>query len=368
MKNDYVEDIIYGLHPSEYILNMSKGEVIEDNDWEYYTHEPIMSGLYCEKIFGPVKDWTCHCGKYIGESYRGIICEECGVEITNYESSLHRIGHIKLASPVLHPCYKQKARFFLGLSKVEFDRLLNNRAYLMVDPGPTSIPINKVISSREHNELISEYGRKLYKVKTGAEAIYEMLNQININHLLQELNELSKGYNKEFLIQEEIRIRHEINIVNQNYDESLNYYDLKNSKFYDDQLNEIQFGLELFERLDVVNYFCRSMKNPTWMVLDNLPVIPRIYRANLKSMKIFTNDIDTLYRNVRNRNSRLLRDLEYRPTIIIEGEKNRLQNAVDALYINSQLSRPETRYCDRVKKPLLSLMDLFKIDEKYLTN
>ena len=315
------DSIKIGLASPEKILAWSYGEVKKPETINYRTLKPEKDGLFCERIFGPVKDWECHCGKYKKIRYKGVICDRCGVEVTKSSVRRERMGHIKLAAPVSHIWYfkgiPSRMGLILDISPRILERVLYFASYVVLDPMETSLSYKEVLSEKEYRDALEQYGYGNFRVGMGAEAIYELLSSID----------LEKEYNN---------LRAE----------------LDNSSG--------QKRARIVKRLEVVEAFRSSGNKPEWMILTNLPVIPPDLRpmVQLDGGRFATSDINDLYRRIINRNNRLARLLELgAPEIIVRNEKRMLQEAVDALIDNGRRGRPVTGPGNRALK---SLSDMLK--------
>ena len=315
------DSIKIGLASPEKILNWSYGEVKKPETINYRTLKPEKDGLFCERIFGPVKDWECHCGKYKKIRYKGVICDRCGVEVTKSSVRRERMGHIKLAAPVSHIWYfkgiPSRMGLILDISPRILERVLYFASYVVLDPMETSLSYKEVLSEKEYRDAIEQYGYGNFRVGMGAEAVFELLSHID----------LEKEYSS---------LRSE----------------LDNSSG--------QKRARIVKRLEVVEAFRSSGNKPEWMILTNLPVIPPDLRpmVQLDGGRFATSDINDLYRRIINRNNRLARLLELgAPEIIVRNEKRMLQEAVDALIDNGRRGRPVTGPGNRALK---SLSDMLK--------
>lgn len=315
------EAIGIGLASPEKILEWSYGEVKKPETINYRTLKPERDGLFCEKIFGPVKDWECFCGKYKKIRYKGIVCDRCGVEVTKSKVRRERMGHIRLAAPVSHIWYfrgiPSRMGLILDMSPRNIERILYFAAYIMIEPGETGFSKKDIINEREYRDLMVHYGRHGFVAKMGAEAIKDLLADIDVHKLAAELREellTAKGQKK----------------------------------------------VRIVKRLEVVEAFQRSGFKPEWMVLDVLPVLPPELRpmVQLDGGRFATSDLNDLYRRVINRNNRLNKMLQIgAPNIIVRNEKRMLQEAVDALIDNGRRGRAVTGAGNRALK---SLSDLLK--------
>ena len=309
-----------GLASPEKIRAWSHGEVLKPETINYRTLKPERDGLFCEKIFGPSKDWECHCGKYKKIRYKGVVCDRCGVEVTKSSVRRERMGHIELAAPVSHIWYfkgiPSRMGLILDLSPRVLEKVLYFASYIVLDPADSGLEYKQILSEKEYQDARETYGSK-FRVGMGAEAIKELLQAIDLE---AEAVELRIGL-KESSGQKRARI---------------------------------------IKRLEVVEAFRESGNRPEWMVLDVLPVIPPDLRAmvQLDGGRFATSDLNDLYRRIINRNNRLKRLLELgAPDIIVRNEKRMLQEAVDALIDNGRRGRPVTGPGNR---PLKSLSDMLK--------
>ncbi|MBQ8299469.1 MAG: DNA-directed RNA polymerase subunit beta' [Clostridia bacterium] len=310
-----------GLASPDKIREWSKGEVKKPETINYRTLKPERDGLFCERIFGPTKDWECHCGKYKRARYKGIICDRCGVEVTKAKVRRERMGHIELAAPVSHIWYfkgiPSRLGLMLDITPRALERVLYFAAYIVVDAGDTSLVKGQVLSEKEYREYIEKYGEKSFRVGMGAETIKEMLEEIDVEKLAADLRkelEKSSGQKK----------------------------------------------AKIIKRLETVDSFRLSGNKPEWMILDVLPVIPPDLRpmVQLDGGRFATSDLNDLYRRIINRNNRLKRLLELgAPEIIVRNEKRMLQEAVDSLIDNGRRGRPVTGPGNRALK---SLSDMLK--------
>ena len=315
------EAIGIGLASPEKILEWSRGEVKKPETINYRTLKPERDGLFCEKIFGPTKDWECHCGKYKKIRYKGIVCDRCGVEVTKSKVRRERLGHIKLAAPVSHIWYfrgiPSRMGLILDMSPRNLEKVLYFAAYVVVDAGLSRFSPRQVINEKEYREAIEEFGKNSFRAKMGAEAIKELLAAIKINELASELRE-------------------------------------------DFRTSSGQKKVRIIKRLEVVEAFKKSGNHPDWMILDVLPVLPPELRpmVQLDGGRFATSDLNDLYRRVINRNNRLNKLLQLgAPEIIVRNEKRMLQEAVDALIDNGRRGRPVTGAGNRALK---SLSDMLK--------
>ena len=310
-----------GLASPEKIREWSKGEVKKPETINYRTLKPEKDGLFCERIFGPSKDWECHCGKYKKIRYKGVVCDRCGVEVTKANVRRERMGHIELAAPVSHIWYfkgiPSRMGLILDLSPRTLEKVLYFANYIVLDPGDTDLKYKQVLTETEYQRYYEEYGSGRFRVGMGAEAIKELLMAIDLDADAEELAvalEDATGQKK----------------------------------------------AKIIKRLEVVEAFRESGNLPEWMILDVVPVIPPDLRpmVQLDGGRFATSDLNDLYRRIINRNNRLKRLLELgAPDIIVRNEKRMLQEAVDALIDNGRRGRPVTGPGNR---PLKSLSDMLK--------
>ena len=310
-----------GLASPEKILEWSHGEVKKPETINYRTLKPEKDGLFCERIFGPTKDWECHCGKYKKIRYKGVICDRCGVEVTKASVRRERVGHIALAAPVSHIWYfkgiPSRMGLILDISPRTLEKVLYFASYIVLDPGQTSLQYKQVLSEKEYREEIDKYGYGAFRAGMGAEAIQEILKAIDLE---KDSTDLRKQL-KEATGQKRARI---------------------------------------IKRLEVVEAFRNSGNKPEWMIMTVIPVIPPDIRpmVQLDGGRFATSDLNDLYRRIINRNNRLARLLELgAPDIIVRNEKRMLQEAVDALIDNGRRGRPVTGPGNRALK---SLSDMLK--------
>ena len=318
---DIFNKLKIGIASDEKIREWSKGEVKKPETINYRTLKPEKDGLFCERIFGPTKDWECHCGKYKRVRYKGIVCDRCGVEVTKSKVRRERMGHIELAAPVAHIWYfkgiPSRIALMLDISPRNLERIIYFASYVVIDKGTTNLEQCQVLSEKEYHEAEEKYGRGSFKAKMGAEALRELLEKVDVEKLA-------------------LQIRKELE----------NASEQKKSK--------------LVKRLDTVEAFRISGNKPEWMVMNVIPVIPPDLRpmVQLDGGRFATSDLNDLYRRVINRNNRLKRLLELgAPEIIVRNEKRMLQESVDALIDNGRRGRPVTGAGNR---PLKSLSDLLK--------
>ena len=318
---DIFDKIKIGIASDEKIREWSKGEVKKPETINYRTLKPERDGLFCERIFGPTKDWECHCGKYKRVRYKGIVCDRCGVEVTKAKVRRERMGHIELAAPVAHIWYfkgiPSRIGLMLDVSPRSLEKVIYFASYIVLDKGETGLSKAQVLSEKEYHEAEEKYGKGSFKAEMGAEAIRTLLEEI-------DLDKLSANLKKEL-----------------------------------EKASE-QKKAKLVKRLDTVESFRLSGNRPEWMVMSVVPVIPPDLRpmVQLDGGRFATSDLNDLYRRVINRNNRLKRLLELgAPEIIVRNEKRMLQESVDALIDNGRRGRPVTGAGNR---PLKSLSDLLK--------
>ena len=310
-----------GLASPEKIREWSHGEVKKPETINYRTLKPEKDGLFCEKIFGPTKDWECHCGKYKKIRYKGVVCDRCGVEITKSSVRRERMGHIELAAPVSHIWYfkgiPSRMGLILDLSPRVLERVLYFASYIVLDPGETKLVYKQILNESEYQEACDTYGRSAFRVGMGAESIHELLAAIDLEKDSAELKA-----------------------------------ELENATG--------QKRARIIKRLEVVEAFRESGNKPEWMIMTVIPVIPPDLRpmVQLDGGRFATSDLNDLYRRIINRNNRLRRLLDLgAPDIIVRNEKRMLQEAVDALIDNGRRGRPVTGPGNRALK---SLSDMLK--------
>ena len=310
-----------GLASDEKIREWSYGEVKKPETINYRTLKPEKDGLFCEKIFGPTKDWECHCGKYKRVRYKGIVCDRCGVEVTTAKVRRERMGHIELAAPIAHIWYfkgiPSRIGLLLDISPRSLERVVYFASYIVTDKGTSGLLKCQVLTEKEYVEAEEKYGKGSFKAEMGAEALRKLLAEIDINKLSADLKkELAKASE--------------------------------------------QKKAKIIKRLDTVESFRVSENKPEWMIMNVIPVIPPELRpmVQLDGGRFATSDLNDLYRRVINRNNRLKRLLELgAPEIIVRNEKRMLQESVDALIDNGRRGRPVTGAGNR---PLKSLSDMLK--------
>ena len=310
-----------GLASPEKIREWSHGEVKKPETINYRTLKPERDGLFCERIFGPTRDWECHCGKYKRVRYKGTVCDRCGVEVTRAKVRRERMGHIELAAPVSHIWYfkgiPSRMGLLLDMSPRALERVLYFASYIVLDPGETDLKQKDLLTEGQYRVYRDTYGRDKFKVGMGAEAVQELLRGIDLDALSEELREELHSSNG-------------------------------------------QKRIRAIRRLEVVEAFRKSGNKPEWMIMTVIPVIPPELRpmVQLDGGRFATSDLNDLYRRVINRNNRLNRLLKLRaPDIIVRNEKRMLQEAVDALIDNGRRGRPVTGPGNR---PLKSLSDMLK--------
>ena len=310
-----------GLASDEKIREWSHGEVKKPETINYRTLKPEKDGLFCEKIFGPTKDWECHCGKYKRVRYKGIVCDRCGVEVTKAKVRRERMGHIELAAPVAHIWYfkgiPSRIALLLDISPRELEKVIYFASYIVTDKGTSGLLKCQIINEKEYHEAVEKYGRGSFKAEMGAEAIRKLLAGLDIEKLSEKLK-------KELVKASE------------------------------------QKKAKIAKRLDTVESFRLSGNKPEWMIMNVVPVLPPELRpmVQLDGGRFATSDLNDLYRRVINRNNRLKRLLELgAPEIIVRNEKRMLQESVDALIDNGRRGRPVTGAGNR---PLKSISDMLK--------
>ncbi|GKU27845.1 DNA-directed RNA polymerase subunit beta' [Clostridium folliculivorans] len=310
-----------GLASPEQIREWSRGEVKKPETINYRTLKPERDGLFCERIFGPQKDWECHCGKYKRVRYKGIVCDRCGVEVTKAKVRRERMGHIELAAPVSHIWYfkgiPSRMGLILDMSPRALEKVLYFASYIVIDPKETPLLKKQLLNEKEYREAVDKYGEESFVAGMGAEAVKDLLAEIDLERSSVELKE-----------------------------------ELKTSTG--------QKRVRVIRRLEVIESFRKSGNHPEWMIVDVIPVIPPDLRpmVQLDGGRFATSDLNDLYRRVINRNNRLKKLLDLgAPDIIVRNEKRMLQEAVDALIDNGRRGRPVTGPGNR---PLKSLSDMLK--------
>ena len=320
---DYFDYIRISIASPERILKWSYGEVTKPETINYRTLKPERDGLFCERIFGPTKDWECFCGKYKRVRHKGIICERCGVEVTDSKVRRHRMGHIKLAAPVSHIWFLKGIPSYLGLlldmSLKDLEQVIYFNNYVVIDPADSGFKKFQLLSEEEYEDFIMENEESALKVGIGAEAIKELLAEISLTELVEEIrSELAQAG------------------------------------------GSVQKRAKLIKRLRLIESLIASNTEPTWMVMDVLPVTPPDLRpmVQLDGGRFATSDLNDLYRRVINRNNRLLRLLEMgAPEIIVRNEKRMLQEAVDALIDNGRRGRTVVGPNNRPLKSLSNIIE-----------
>ena len=315
------DKIKIGLASDEQIREWSKGEVKKPETINYRTLKPEKDGLFCERIFGPTKDWECHCGKYKRVRYKGIVCDRCGVEVTKSKVRRERMGHIELAAPVAHIWYfkgiPSRIALMLDISPRNLEKIVYFASYIVTDKGTSDLLKCQVLTEKEYHDAVEKYGAGSFKAEMGAEALEKLLKEVDVEKLSAELKKELEGASE-------------------------------------------QKKAKLVKRLDTVESFRLSGNRPEWMIMNAIPVIPPELRpmVQLDGGRFATSDLNDLYRRVINRNNRLKRLIELgAPEIIKRNEKRMLQESVDALIDNSRRGRPVTGAGNR---PLKSLSDMLK--------
>jgi len=319
---DYFDYIRISIASPERILQWSHGEVTKPETINYRTLKPERDGLFCERIFGPTKDWECYCGKYKRVRHKGIICERCGVEVTDSKVRRHRMGHIKLAAPVSHIWFLKGIPSYLGLlldmTLKNLEQVIYFNSYVVLDGGDSDFKKLQLLSEEEYEDYMSENEDSTLKVGIGAEAIQQLLSEIDINALAEEIRTELEGS------------------------------------------VSVQKKSKLIKRLRLLDNLIQSGTNPTWMIMDVIPVTPPDLRpmVQLDGGRFATSDLNDLYRRVINRNNRLQRLLEMgAPEIIVRNEKRMLQEAVDALIDNGRRGRTVVGPNNRALKSLSNIIE-----------
>ncbi len=309
-----------GIAGPEKIREWSYGEVTKPETINYRTQKPERDGLFCERIFGPTKDWECHCGKYKRIRYKGVVCDKCGVEITRAKVRRERMGHIELAAPVSHIWYfrgvPSRMGLLLNMSPKALEQVLYFVSYVVTDPGETTLVYKQILSDKELRDALDVFGPKAFKYGMGAEAVKQLLAKIDLNAELAETRDLVENATG-------------------------------------------QKKIRAMKRLEILDAFVQSGNNPTWMVMDALPVIPPELRpmVQLDGGRFATSDLNDLYRRVINRNNRLKKLMELgAPGIIVRNEKRMLQEAVDALIDNGRRGKPVSGPGNRELKSLSGML------------
>ncbi|MDW7979929.1 MAG: DNA-directed RNA polymerase subunit beta' [Verrucomicrobiales bacterium] len=321
-KVNLIDFVAISIASPDAIRSWSKGEVKNPETINYRTFKPEKGGLFCERIFGPVKDWECSCGKYKRIKYRGVVCDRCGVEVTLSRVRRERMGHIELAVPIAHiwffKCMPSRMGLVLDMTARELERVIYYEDYMVIDPGSTPLKPHQLLSEHEYREAQETYGPDSFVAKMGAEAVRDALARVDLPKLIGQLQE---------------------------------------------QMNETkskQIRKKLAKRIKLLQAFVNAKMRPEWMVLTVLPVLPPDLRplVPLEGGRFATSDLNDLYRRVINRNNRLKNLLQLKtPEVIIRNEKRMLQEAVDALFDNGRHGRPVTGANNR---PLKSLSDMLK--------
>ena len=320
---DYFDYIRISIASPERILKWSYGEVTKPETINYRTLKPERDGLFCERIFGPTKDWECYCGKYKRVRHKGIICERCGVEVTDSKVRRHRMGHIKLAAPVSHIWFLKGIPSYLGLlldmTLKDLEQVIYFNNYVVIDPADSPFKKFQLLSEEEYEDFILENEESKLEVGIGAEAIQKLLGEINTKELAEQIRaELAEG------------------------------------------VTSVQKKGKLIKRLRLLDSLISSETEPTWMIMDVLPVTPPDLRpmVQLDGGRFATSDLNDLYRRVINRNNRLQRLLEMgAPEIIVRNEKRMLQEAVDALIDNGRRGRTVVGPNNRALKSLSNIIE-----------
>ena len=320
---DYFDYIRISIASPERILKWSYGEVTKPETINYRTLKPERDGLFCERIFGPSKDWECYCGKYKRVRHKGIICERCGVEVTDSKVRRQRMGHIKLAAPVSHIWFLKGIPSYLGLlldmTLKDLEQVIYFNNYVVIDPADSDFKKLQLLSEEEYEDYMVEHEDSALKVGIGAEAIKELLGELDIKVMAEEM-------------------RTELN----------------------DGVTSVQRKSKLIKRLRLLDSLISSETDPTWMIMDVLPVTPPDLRpmVQLDGGRFATSDLNDLYRRVINRNNRLQRLLEMgAPEIIVRNEKRMLQEAVDALIDNGRRGRTVVGPNNRALKSLSNIIE-----------
>src|SRR3979409_2256817 len=320
-KVNQVEYVAISVASPDAIRSWSKGEVKNPETINYRTFKPEKGGLFCERIFGPTRDWECSCGKYKRIKHKGVICDRCGVEVTLARVRRERMGHIELAVPVSHiwfyKCMPSRIGLMLDMSARQLERVIYYEDYIVIDPGKTPLQKTQLLNEVEYREANEQYGDD-FVAGMGAEAIRKLLAEIDLNKLNKELEKAMAATKSK------------------------------------------QIRKKLAKRLKLVQGFQNSHARPEWMILDVLPVIPPDLRplVPLEGGRFATSDLNDLYRRVINRNNRLKKLIDITaPEVILRNEKRMLQEAVDALFDNGRRSRAVRGQGNR---PLKSLSDMLK--------
>ncbi len=320
---DYFDYIRISIASPERILKWSFGEVSKPETINYRTLKPERDGLFCERIFGPTKDWECFCGKYKRVRHKGIICERCGVEVTDSKVRRHRMGHIKLAAPVSHIWFLKGIPSYLGLlldmSLKDLEQVIYFNNYIVIEPADSGYKKLQLLTEEEYEDFMLENEESALKVGIGAEAVKDLLSEISLNEMVEEIRSEIEG-----------------------------------------ATGSVQRKAKLLKRLRLVESLLESNTSPTWMIMDVLPVTPPDLRpmVQLDGGRFATSDLNDLYRRVINRNNRLQRLLEMgAPEIIVRNEKRMLQEAVDALIDNGRRGRTVVGPNNRPLKSLSNIIE-----------
>ncbi len=320
---DYFDYIRISIASPERILKWSYGEVTKPETINYRTLKPERDGLFCERIFGPTKDWECYCGKYKRVRHKGIICERCGVEVTDSKVRRHRMGHIALAAPVSHIWFLKGIPSYLGLlldmTLKDLEQVIYFNNYVVIDPADSPFKKLQLLSEEEYEDFMMENEESKLEVGIGAEAIKKLLSEINVKELAEEIRTELAGH-----------------------------------------VTSVQRKGKLIKRLRLLDSLISSETDPTWMIMDVLPVTPPDLRpmVQLDGGRFATSDLNDLYRRVINRNNRLQRLLEMgAPEIIVRNEKRMLQEAVDALIDNGRRGRTVVGPNNRALKSLSNIIE-----------
>ena len=315
------DSIQIGVASPEKIRGWSYGEVTKPETINYRTQKPERDGLFCERIFGPTKDWECHCGKYKRIRYKGVICDKCGVEVTRAKVRRERMGHIELAAPVSHIWYfrgvPSRIGLILDMGPKQLEQVLYFACFVVLDPGTTDLTYKQVINDKEYNDAVEKFGANSFKAGMGAEAIKELLQAVDLDKEAEEIRNT-----------------------------------IETSTSAQKRAKEVK-------RIDIVEAFRKSGNRPEWMILDVIPVIPPELRpmVPLEGGRFATSDLNDLYRRVINRNNRLRKLMEYgAPDIIVRNEKRMLQEAVDALIDNGRRGKAVTGPGSRDLKSLSGML------------
>jgi len=320
---DYFDYIRISIASPDRVMKWSFGEVTKPETINYRTLKPEREGLFCERIFGPSKDWECYCGKYKRVRHKGIICERCGVEVTDSKVRRHRMGHIKLAAPVSHIWFLKGIPSYLGLlldmSLKDLEQVIYFNNYVVIEPGESTFKKYQLLSEEEYEDYLIENEETELKVGIGAEAIKDLLSELDIKVMAEEMRTELEG-----------------------------------------QISSAQRKAKLIKKLRLLDSLISSNTDPTWMVMDVLPVTPPDLRpmVQLDGGRFATSDLNDLYRRVINRNNRLARLLEMgAPEIIVRNEKRMLQEAVDALIDNGRRGRTVVGPNNRPLKSLSNIIE-----------